>query len=156
MANVNDSTVAPPSGDEVPKQECKTHFECGGFNQLCDFQTGTCSNTAPPTVSAVLKNLELALDHTEQKCMVLRENLAVCGPVPRHENKEYGITVSNELFVPPDEIQDKCYTVMEYKNLSGQKAALQVCAPSRKEAHLELQNIGTNVLQSKMVEFLLK
>ena len=75
-----------------------------------------------------------ALDRVdaEQGCVALRDDFAVCGPFMDEKMKD--------LFIPRSEVEDviggTCYTA-----LSGKSNALEVCAPSRKEAHLHMQSV---------------
>lgn len=79
-----------------------------------------------------------ALDNVNtenHKCMALRDSLAVCGPTPDN--------FMNDVLIERENVQTvmngvECFTVAEAKG--GEK--VEVCAPSRKEAHLQMQTLG--------------
>ena len=69
------------------------------------------------------------------KCLALRDNLAVCGPAPDN--------FMNDVLIEREKVETvmngvECFTVAQAEG--GEM--LEVCAPSRMEAHLQMQAIG--------------
>lgn len=63
---------------------------------------------------------------TEERCLLVRKDVAVCATVPK-------TPLFENALITPEETQLPCHTVFVNPHSS---AKVQVCAPSKQEAHL--------------------
>ena len=93
---------------------------------------------AAPLFSRAESLFLYALDNVNSenhKCLALRDNLAVCGPAPDN--------FMNDVLIEREKVETvmngvECFTVAQAEG--GEM--MEVCAPSRMEAHLQMQAIG--------------
>ena len=95
------------------------------------------SKMRPSFPADILDNM--VNEGSSQKCVALRDDFLVCGPMPAAE-PSFGY--DPDVLMPRQNILMPCYSVLTTE--AGNR--VEVCAPTRKDAHLRMQEIAKDGL----------
>ena len=85
-----------------------------------------------------MDHLSASLPRGTSRCLALRDDFAICAP--------FDDNVGRDLLIPREDIErdigGSCWPVVD-----GQQSSVEVCALSRKEAHLKMQEVVKDGLE---------